>query len=60
MDSIEHQKQLNLLNEASDSKFRTRESIIVSDQSNANYYVRNEIIYNAGVLKSNLCDENDA
>ena len=27
---------------------------IVNDQSNANYDVRNEIIYNTKVLKSNL------
>ena len=29
---------------------------IVSDQSNANYDVGNEIIYNTKVLTSNLCD----
>ena len=33
---------------------------IVSDQSNANYDVRNEIIYNTELLKSNVCDSNDA
>ena len=32
----------------------------VSDQSNANYYVGNENIYNIEVLKSNLWDNNDA
>ena len=30
------------------------------DQSNANYDVGKEIIYNTEVLKSNLCDYNDA
>ena len=57
---MEHQKMLNLLNEASGSKFVTRKWNIVNDQSNANYYVGNEIIYNADVLKSNFCDYNDA
>ena len=30
------------------------------DQSNANYDAGNEIIYKTKVLKSNLCDYNDA
>ena len=53
-------KILNLLNEASDSKFVTKKWNIVNDQSNAKYDVENEIIYNTEVLKSNLCDYNDA
>ena len=40
----EHQKILNLLNETSDSKFVTRKWNIVNDQSNANDDVGNEII----------------
>ena len=40
---------LNLLNEASKSKIVTRKGNIVNDQSNANYDVRNEIIYNTEV-----------
>ena len=40
---MEHQNILNLLNEASDSKFVTRKWNIVNDQSNANYDVENEI-----------------
>ena len=51
---------LNLLNETSDSKFVARKWNIVSDQSNANYNVKNETIYNTEVSKSNLCDYNDA
>ena len=51
---------LNLLDEASNSRFVTRKWNIVNDQSNANYDVRNEIIYNTEVLKCNLCDWNDA
>ena len=39
-------KILNLLNEASDFKFVTRKWNTVNDQSNVNYDVRNEIIYN--------------
>ena len=54
------QKKLNLLNEANDSKVVPRKWNIVNDQSNANYNVRNGIIYNTEVLKSNLCDYNDA
>ena len=57
---MEHQKILNLFNEASDSKFVTRKWNIVNVQSNANYDVGNEFIYNTKVLKSNLCDFNYA
>ena len=32
---------------------------IANDQSYANYDVRNEVIYNAETLKSDLCDYND-
>ena len=56
---MEHQKILNLLNEANDSEFVTRKWNIVNNQSNANYDVGNEIIYNKGVLKSNLYDYNN-
>ena len=38
----------------------TRKCNIVHDQSNANYNVGNEIIHNTEVLKSILCDYNDA
>ena len=57
---MEHQKILNLLNEANDSKFVTKKWNIVNDNSNANYRVGNETNYNTEVLKSNLCDYNDA
>ena len=33
---------------------------IINDQSNANHDKENEIIYNIEVLKSILCDYNDA
>ena len=57
---IDHQKALNILNEASGSKFVTRKWNIANDQSKAGYDVGNEIIYNTGVLKSNPCYYNDA
>ena len=37
----------------------TRKWNIVNGQSNGNYDVENEIIYNTEVLKSHLCDYND-
>ena len=57
---MEHQKILNLLNEASDSKFVTRKWNIANDNSKANYDVGNEITYNKEVLKFNLCHYNNA
>ena len=57
---MEHQKILNLLNEANNSNFVTRKWNIFNDQSNINYDVGNKIIYNTEVLKSNFCDYNDA
>ena len=56
---MEHQKILNLLDEANNSKFITRKLNIVNDNSRDNYNTGNWIIYNKGVLKSNLCDYND-
>ena len=46
--------------EANDSKFVTRKWNIINNQPNTNYGVGNEIMYNREVLKSNLCDYNDA
>ena len=48
---------MNLLNEASDSKFLTRKWNIANDQSNANYDVGNKIIYSTEVSKSDLENE---
>ena len=39
---MEHQKLLNLLNEASNSRFATRKWNIVNDQSNRDYDVGND------------------
>ena len=57
---MEHQKVLSLLNEANDSKFVTRKRNIVNDNSKSIYDATNEITYNTEILKSNLCDHNDA
>ena len=57
---MEHQKVLNLLNEASDSKSVTRKWNIVNDQPSAIYGVEKRIIYSTKVLRYNLCDYNDA
>ena len=57
---MEQQKILNLLNEANDSKFVTRKWNIVNDNSKSNCDATNETTYNTEMLKSNLCDHNDA
>ena len=43
---MEHQKILNLLNEANDSKFVKRKWSIVNDSSKENYNAANESTYN--------------
>ena len=48
------------MNEAHDYKFVTRKWNIANDNSKANYGVGSEIINNTEVLKSNVCDYNDA
>ena len=48
------------MNKANDSKFVARKWNIVNDNSNVNYSAGNKIIHNTEVLKSNLCDYNDA
>ena len=55
---MEHQKMLNLFNEANDSKLFTRKWNIFNDNSNPNYDVVNEIMYYTEVSKSNLCNYN--
>ena len=57
---MEHQKILNLLNDANNSKFATRKWSIVNNNSKANYGVEKEITHNTEVLKSNLFYYNDA
>ena len=57
---MDHQKMLNLLNEANDCQFVKRKCNILNDNSKANYGEGNEITYNTEVLKSNFLDYNDA
>ena len=56
---MEHQKLLNVLN-ANYSKFVTRNWNTVNDKSNTNYSVGNKIKYSTEILKSNICDYNNA
>ena len=48
------------MNEAVDSKFVIRKWNIANDHSKAKYNSANEITYNTKVLKSSLCEYNDA
>ena len=57
---MENQRILNLLNEANKCKFATRKWNIFKDNSKTNYGIRNEIIYNKEVLRSNFYDCSDA
>ena len=57
---MEHQEILNLFNEANDSKFVKRKWNIAQDQSSENYDLGSKTIYNAEVIKSNLCNYSDA
>ena len=56
---MKHQKILDLLNQANDSKFVTRKWNIRNDNSKLNYDAINEITYNIKTLKYNLCDYSD-
>ena len=47
---MEHQKILNLLNEANDSKFVTRKWGIVNDNLKVNYDTANEITSNTEIF----------
>ena len=57
---MEHQKILHLLNKANHYKFVARKWNIVNDNLKANHNAANEVTYNAEVLKSSLCDYDDA
>ena len=57
---IEHQKIVNVLNDANESKFVITKWNIINHNSNANYNAADEITYNTEVLKANLCDYKDA
>ena len=53
---MQHQKILNLLNKANDSKFVIKKWNLVNENSKANYGVAGEIIYNTEISKSNPHD----
>ena len=57
---MEHQKILNLLNQANDSKFVTRAWNNINYESYGENGERHEIICKKEVLKSNFCDYNGA
>ena len=53
---MEHQKILNLLNEARGSKSVTIKWKIFNDNSKSSCDATNDVTYNTKKLKSNLCD----
>ena len=55
---MQHQKILNLFKKAYDSKIMKRKWNIVNDNSKVCYNVGTEIIYNAEIVTSSLCDYN--
>ena len=61
---MEFQKTVNFLDTTSDDKvlpsFFTKKSIKVFDQSKRNYNVNKEITMKTSMLRSDLCDFNDA
>ena len=61
---MEFQKITNFLNATSDNKdlsiFVTKKCIEVYDQSGGNYNVNKEIKIKSSILRSDLCDFNDA
>ena len=59
---MEYQKTINLLDNAPNqlSKFRTKSSIEINDQSREVYIVNSDIRFKTTMLKSNLCDYSDA
>ena len=48
------------MNKANNSKFATRKWNIANEKSKSNFDSTNKITYNTEILKSNLCDDNDA
>ena len=57
---MEYRKIANVLESTSDnlSKFRTRNSIEINDESRGNY-ANSDIIFKTTMLRSNLCDYAD-
>ena len=59
---MEYQKIANLLDSASNepSKFRTKNSVEINDESRGTYSVNRQIIFKTSMLRSSLCDYSDA
>ena len=58
---MEYQKIANLLDSASNqpSKFRTKNSVEINDESRGTYSVNRQIIFKTSMLRSSLCDYSD-
>ena len=59
---MEYQNIANLIDDASNqpSKFRTRNWVEINDESRGAYNVSSQIKFKTTMLKSSLCDYNDA
>ena len=59
---MEYQKIANLLDDASNqpSKFKTKNSVEINDESRGTYNVKSQIKFKTKILKSSLCDYSDA
>ena len=59
---MEYQKISNLLNDASNqpSKFRTRNWVEINDEARGTYSPNKQIKFKTAMLRSSLCDYNDA
>ena len=59
---MEHQKIINFLDNTPNelSKFRTRNSVEINDESQGTYNASKEIKLKISMIRSNLCDYSDA
>ena len=59
---MEYQKIVNLIDDTPNqpSKFRTRNSVEINDESRGAYNVNSRIKFKTIMLKSSLCDYSDA
>ena len=59
---MEYQKILNWLDDATNepSKCRTRNWVEINDESRGTYNVSNQIKFKTSMIRSNLCNYNDA
>ena len=59
---MEYQKTANLLNDDSNkpSKFRTKNSVEINDDSRGTYSSGKQIRFKTAMLRSSLCDYSDA